>query len=81
MKIIKYGVVILTESGPKVEGWQVQRELSDPDEATTEELLLEYAIDWARKKFNDAVNSAVMKVYREKLLARLPKKIDFDESN
>jgi hypothetical protein len=62
MIIRKYGVVILTEGKIQVEGWLVERDASDPDEATNEQLLLEVAIPWAQKKLNDAIAGELRKV-------------------
>ena len=62
MKIIKYGIVILTEKRIQVEGWQVEREASDPEDATSEELLLEVTIPWAQHKLNDAIAGELRKV-------------------
>jgi hypothetical protein len=65
MKIIKYGVVILTEGPVRVEDWVVEREPDDPKDATEEQLLLGYAIHWAQQKFDAAYNSAAMDVFRK----------------
>ena len=62
MRIVKYGVVILTEGKIQVEGWQVEREPSDPAEATNEQLLLEVTIPWAQHKLNDAIMGELRKV-------------------
>lgn len=66
MKIIKYGELTFREGeGPDVHGWIVEREESDPADATTEQLILGFAILWAREKFQKAVNSAVIEVLRQ----------------
>jgi len=65
MKIHTYGTVTLRQDqGPLIEGWQVEREPSDPEDATNEELLLGFAIHWARERFTAAVNHASMDVFR-----------------
>jgi hypothetical protein len=67
MRIIKHGVVILTEAKVQVEGWSVQREDTDPpeSEATNEQLLLEVAIPWAQKKLNDAILQNLRRISKE----------------
>lgn len=66
MKIHKYGVVILSEGQPiRVEDWLIEREPEDPADATNEQLLLGFAIHWAKQKFDAAYNSAAMDVFRE----------------
>jgi len=60
MKITKYGVVIITETKIRVEGWQVEREATDPEGATNEQLLLYTVIKWAQKKFDAEANKAFM---------------------
>jgi hypothetical protein len=65
MKITRYGTVILTEGPVRVEDWLVEREPEDPTEATTEQLLLEFAIPWAQGRLQDTVNSAMRDVFRE----------------
>jgi hypothetical protein len=67
MKIEKYGVVILTQNAIKVEGWQVERERSDPpeSEATHEQLLLETVIPWAQKKMNTAIMENLRRISKE----------------
>jgi len=74
MKIIKHGVVILTESQVRVEGWQVEREITDPslDEATHEQMLLEVAIPWAQKKLNGAILQNLQRISQEKKAAINP---------
>lgn len=65
MKIHKYGVVILTAGPVQVEGWQVEREPNDPEDATTEQLLLAFAIHWAQERFKANLNRESMKAFRE----------------
>jgi hypothetical protein len=65
MNIIKHGVVILTEGPVRVEDWVVEREPDDPTDATIEELLLGFAITWAKQRFDAAYNSAAMDVFRK----------------
>ena len=62
MKVNQYGVVILTEQAVRVEGWTVEREPSDPADATTEQLILEFAIPWAQHKLNEAIMGELQKV-------------------
>jgi len=62
MKINQYGHVILTKDKILVEGWLVEREASDPEDATNEQLLLEVAIPWAQQKLNDAIMQELRKV-------------------
>jgi hypothetical protein len=77
MKIIKYGVVILSEGPVRVENWIVDREPDDPEDATMEQLLLGFAIHWAKERFDAALNQASMKAFRE----ILKKKIESVRSN
>ena len=68
MKVTKFGVVILTETGVRVEGWQVEREITDPpiEEATHEQMLLEVAVPWAQKKLNEAIYQNLKRISQEK---------------
>lgn len=67
MKIHKYGTVTLRENlPPLVEGWNIEREPDDPKDATEEQLLLGFAITWAKQRFEAAVNMAVLDVFRKK---------------
>lgn len=68
MKVIKHGIVILTEKAVRVEGWRVERELTDPplEEASTEQLLLEIAIPFAQKKLNEAILQNLRRISKEK---------------
>ena len=75
MKIIKYGTVTITEGPIKVEGWLVEPEDGDP--ALPEQMLLAYAITWARKKFDAEANKAYMIAVKE---AALRKELQFEES-
>ncbi len=72
MKVIKHGIVILTEKAVRVEGWQVERELTDPplEEASTEQLLLEIAIPFAQKKLNEAILQNLRRISKEKKAAQ-----------
>jgi len=74
MKITKYGSVILTPHTVLVEGWQVERELSDPpeSEATNEQMLLEVAIPWAQQKLNEAIFQNLQRISKEKKAAQNP---------
>ena len=63
MTIVKYGTVTFREGrGPLIEGWLVERTPEDPEDATMEQLLLAYAIHWAKAKFDEAYKSAAMQV-------------------
>jgi hypothetical protein len=64
MKVLKYGVVIVTESEVKIEGWQVEREASDPADATSEQLLIEIAVPHAQKKLNEAILAGLRQVQK-----------------
>lgn len=66
MKITKYGVVIITHGGIKIEDWLVESEPSDPPEATKEQMLLEVTIPWAQKKLNAAILANLQRISREK---------------
>ena len=84
MKIITYGVVILTEAKVQVEGWSVQREDTDPpeSEATNEQMLLEVVIPWAQKKLNEAILQNLQRISREhKAAAATETGEHHDESN
>ena len=61
MIITKVGNVILGDGPIRVENWLVQREPSDPPQATTEELLLALAAEWALDKLQKAVQSESIK--------------------
>lgn len=76
MKINKYGVVILTEGQPRIEGWNIEREPNDPKDATDEQLLLGFAIKWAEERFRVAVNSQVLDVFRDNAKKKLKKQLD-----
>lgn len=68
MKILKYGEITFREGqGPDVHGWDVMREDSDPPDATNEQLLLGFAIHWAQKKFQVAMNQAVMDIFASRV--------------
>lgn len=65
MKIIRTGVVIIGEGPIRVENWVVERGPDlDPEDATLEQLLLGYAIHFARTKLEAAVKDASMDVFR-----------------
>jgi hypothetical protein len=74
MKITKFGSVTLTEHSVQVEGWQVERELTDPpiEEATHEQMLLEVAIPWAQKKLNGAILQNLRRISQEKKAEQNP---------
>jgi hypothetical protein len=68
MKIVKHGTVTLTDGPVRVEGWLVERELTDPplSEATNEQLVLEVAIPWAQKKLNAAILQNLNRISKER---------------
>lgn len=75
MKIVTFGQVIIGCDAIKVTGWNVMREPGDPKEATTEQLILGFAIHWAQQRMSDEVKKAVFDVFREnakKMLAEKP---------
>ena len=76
MKILKYGVVILTEGPVRVENWLVEREPEDPADATEEQLLLGFAIEWAQGRFRAALNDATMDVFRALAQKKLNDQLD-----
>lgn len=67
MKIHRFGTVTLHADSPvaTVEGWNVEREDSDPKDATDQQLLLAYAIIWAKDRFEKAVTTETLKMFRE----------------
>ena len=78
MKIDKWGTVTFTESNVLVEGWLITREPEvDPADATNEQLILGFAIVWAKSKFEEALKDAKMDVFRKMIQkqidAKLPK--------
>lgn len=75
MKIIKVGTVLFKDGyGPLIEGWHVEREPADPEDATMEQLLLGFAIAWAQEKFTAAFKSAQMDVFRKWAAEQVAKK-------
>lgn len=75
MKIIRYGTVTFREGvGPQIEGWQIEREPEDPEDATMEQLLLGFAIHWAKEKFDAAMKDATTDVLRQMIQKSLEKK-------
>ena len=70
MKINKIGVVVFTDGDIKIEGWQAEREDSDPADATNEQLLLAYAIHWANEKFRQAGQGATLELMRRLMLRK-----------
>jgi hypothetical protein len=64
MKIVKHGTIkiLLTDEKMdcKVEGWICEPEADDPKDATGEQLLLWTVIRWARKRFDEEVNKAII---------------------
>ena len=71
MKINKFGTVTLTQGNVLVEGWEIEREPEDPENATNEQLLLGFAIKWAEERLRVATNSAVLEVFRKNAKAKL----------
>lgn len=67
MRIHKYGTVTIHADSPvaTVEGWNVEREVTDPKDASDEQLLLAYAITWAKDRFEKAVTTETFKQFRE----------------
>lgn len=75
MKIVKFGTVIFKQGqGPLIEGWNVEREPEDPADATTEQLLLGFVVVWAKEKFEAALKSAQMDVFRKWAADQVAKK-------
>jgi hypothetical protein len=65
MRIHAFGTVTLREDQPPlIEGWNIEREPEDPADATDEQLLLGFAITWAQKRFQAALNMAILDVFR-----------------
>ena len=64
MQIDKYGTVVLTESDARVEGWLFHLDDSDPEDVLPEQLLLAYAIEWAKLRFKAAVQDTTMDAIR-----------------
>lgn len=64
MKIVKYGTVTFTEGDIKVDGWEIQREDSDPTEATNEQLFLAVMLNWAHEKFRQAEQGVILDLMR-----------------
>ena len=65
MIVTKIGNVIIGDGSIRIEDWLVQRELIDPPQAKTEELLLAHAVEWALEKLQKAVNSESVKAIRK----------------
>ena len=67
MKIHKYGTVMLHADSPvvTVQGWNIEREDSDPKDASDQQLLLAYAIYWAKDRFEKALTTETIKQMRE----------------
>jgi hypothetical protein len=75
MKVHKYGVVIL-QDGPKpvrIEDWVIEREPSDPIGPTEEQLLLAFAIHWARERFEKAVQTETTRAFLDHMKAEKAK--------
>ena len=72
MIVNQYGVVILTPTRVRVEGWTVEREPSDPADATTEQLILEFAIPWAQHKLNQAIGQNLQRISKSRKTAKNP---------
>lgn len=77
MKVIQHGVVILSEGPVQVNGWNIQREASDPADATGEQLVLMAAIPWAQARLAQALRQAVKDALRNQLFrAKMPEPAD-----
>ena len=62
MKIVRHGVVIITDKRITVEGWLMQPEASDPKDATPEQMTLKVAVEWAMAKlFTECQKVAITK--------------------
>lgn len=68
MKIVKYGTVTISENKIGVQGFLAEPEASDPADATPEQLLLNEAIKWARRRFENEVTKSILAAAREKKL-------------
>ena len=71
MKIVKYGHVIITEKRmTRIEDFVMQREDTDPAEASSEQLVAATAVEWALKKlqkeYNDALLAGLIKTSSQK---------------
>jgi hypothetical protein len=73
MRIAKYGTVTFTEGDIKVDGWDVQREDSDPADATNEQLFLAVMLHWAHEKFHQAEQGVVLDLMRRLALKKAVK--------
>ena len=78
MKIRKYGVVILTAGPVKVEDWIIEREPEDPKDATDEQLLLGFAIHWAKAQLETAIKSSTLDVFRKAAQEKLKDQRDWE---
>lgn len=71
MKIIEFGTLKFIEgAGPIIQDWQVEREADDPADATNEQLLLSFVLNWAKKKFDTATNDATLRGLRAEAARR-----------
>jgi hypothetical protein len=66
MKITRYGAVIITQKKIGIEGWLVEREPTDPPDATTEQLLVGVATEWALNQLQMELMKAGFAAMQEK---------------
>jgi hypothetical protein len=64
MKINTYGEVIITPDAIKIEGWNISREAADPADATEEQLLLAFAVNWALARLKVEIKNASIAVFQ-----------------
>ena len=58
MKIIRHGVVIISNDKIRIEDWRVEQEPNDPTDSTTEQQLVYLAVKWALKRLQAEVLKA-----------------------
>ena len=58
MKVIQHGEVIISPDTISIEEWNVEREDTDPVDATKTQLLTAIAVEWAQNKLEEAVAQA-----------------------
>jgi hypothetical protein len=65
MIVHRFGAVILTKGKVQVEGWNIEREPDkDPADATDEQLLLGYAVNWALETLKAELKKTAYDVFR-----------------
>lgn len=72
VKINQYGSVIISETGVDIRDWNASFDDAEITDATPEQLLLEFAIRWGRKKLEDAVQDAMLKLVKDKIKTAKP---------